>query len=322
MIREDVMAKPIDLILDTDVGADCDDMLALAYLIYAEKRGLVRLRAVGYSNGCPDGVAAIRTLFRDLGASPPPIGQGKHGLKTYDRYCGEIVSRFGREEDLTPAEAAVAVLRRGLSESDGAVICGIGPLTNLAALLESGPDGISPLGGTALVKEKCRCLVLMAGTFPEHAEDAEPEWNAKLDAAATRIVVERSPVPIVFLPFETGADMITGGPVMAAFGETRPLSLSFLRFPGALARGGRHSWDPAAVLYAVEGEADLLEACLRGTVRVDGAGRTLMEPAEDGPHSVLRVKKRAGMDEDACKAAVAAYLDECVMELCNGSAFR
>ena len=28
--------KPINLIFDTDAGSDCDDMMALAYLIYAE----------------------------------------------------------------------------------------------------------------------------------------------------------------------------------------------------------------------------------------------------------------------------------------------
>ena len=29
--------KNLDLILDTDVGLDCDDMVAIAYLIYAKK---------------------------------------------------------------------------------------------------------------------------------------------------------------------------------------------------------------------------------------------------------------------------------------------
>ena len=37
--------RPTDVILDTDLGSDCDDAMALAYLAYAVRKGTVTLRA-------------------------------------------------------------------------------------------------------------------------------------------------------------------------------------------------------------------------------------------------------------------------------------
>ena len=36
--------KKIELLFDTDAGSDCDDMMALAYLAYAEKNLNVDIR--------------------------------------------------------------------------------------------------------------------------------------------------------------------------------------------------------------------------------------------------------------------------------------
>ena len=305
--------RPIDLILDTDVGSDCDDMMALAYLVAAQRRGRVRLRAITYCNGCEDGVPAIRAFFRTLGEAVPPIGWGGRDGKAYDHYCRAISTRFGTDADRGEIPDAVSVLRRALAESEGAILAAIGPFTNLSALLQSEGDAISPLCGRDLLKRACKEVVLMGGTFVRDAASAPPEWNAKLDAAATRDFVARCPVPIAFLPFEVGKDLLTGKPVMERYGESTPLSLSFCRFPGVKAAGGRHSWDPAAVLYACEGYGDYFCEALRGTVTVDAEGRTLMCPKGNGMHTVIGIRTTDGESEADRKAVIAAYLDETVM---------
>ena len=76
--------KPIDFILDTDAGSDCDDMMALAYLVYAQRTQKVRIHAVTQCNACPGGSDLIRIFFEHLGEPVPPIGGPAGNAKNYD----------------------------------------------------------------------------------------------------------------------------------------------------------------------------------------------------------------------------------------------
>ena len=305
--------KPIDLIFETDVGSDCDDMMDLAYLAYAQREGAVQLRAVTYSNGVPEGPAAIRTMLRTLGTPVPPIGIPATPMKPYEHYCRQVVSRFGTAEDLAPTENAVKVLRRALAQSENAVICAVGAMTNISDLLKSLPDEISPLNGVELVHQKCAKVVLMAGIFDPAV--TRIEWNIHLDVAAAQNVAKSCPVPVFWLPSETGTDIITGGPALEKYGEDTPLSLSFCLFPGVKKKGGRHSWDPVTAMYAVEGCRDFLTESRCGTVTVDGEGRTAFLPDANGLHRVLTVPEQPGLTQAERKALVAAYIDGCAMKI-------
>ncbi len=305
--------KTLDIILDTDVGSDCDDMMALAYLIYAKRNLSVDIKAITHSNTCPEGIPTIRALFRHLGEAVPPIGKPEGEIATYDKYAGAVTEKFADKECYAEAENAVSVMRRALTESFDAVILGVGPMTNIAALLESAPDDISSLDGISLVRERCRKIVLMAGDFVS----GKPEWNVKLDIPAMQTVVKKSPVPIAFLPFEVGHGMITGKPVMDAFGEENPLSLSFTRFPGTDKLGGRHSWDPATAVFAVLGDSEYLTEGKPQTVTVTDEGVTLATPERGGMHTVISVNVREGESEADAKTRVAAYIDGCAMEIYN-----
>jgi hypothetical protein len=54
----------MDIILDTDLGSDCDDAMALAYLIYASKRLGIDIKAITHSNGCKEGPSVIASVLR------------------------------------------------------------------------------------------------------------------------------------------------------------------------------------------------------------------------------------------------------------------
>jgi len=306
----------LDLIFDTDVGSDCDDMMALTYLVYARRYRNVDIKAITHCHNCPNGVPAIRALFRHLGENIPPLGKMPGEQVVRNNYSRAVAERFGMEEDFAPTPDAVKVLRRALAESENAVLCAVGPFSNIAALLESDGDEISPLDGVSLVRERCAKVVVMGGSFVPSADGRpSPEWNARIDIAATQTMVRLCPVPLVFSPFELGENMLTGKPMMDQYGEKTPLSLSFICFSDTLARGGRHSWDPATAVYAVEGVGDLFEEGPRGTVTVDNEGRTILTPNPTGLHSVLRIKIHDGMSLQACKNEIAAYIDECAMNV-------
>lgn len=298
------------IIFDTDFGSDCDDVMALAYLLYAERYLGAEIKAITFSNGNEDGIAAIRAFLRNTGRELIPVGAPARAVPSYDHYCRQMAERFGNESDRGPAEDAVRVLRRALLESDGAVICAVGALTNIAALLESGADDISPLDGASLVREKCEKMVIMAGRFDGYTERAE--WNVLLDVNAAETAVRLCPVPLVMLPFETGLEIMTGGPVMEKYGDSIPLSLAFGLFPGVKNKGARPSWDPATALYCVEGCKDFFEESERGTVSIDEHGFTTLNVGDGGDHRILTVKK--GMPNEK----IAAYIDGCAMKLYEG----
>lgn len=310
--------KKVNIIFDTDIGSDCDDVMALAYLVYAKRHLGTEIKAVTYSNRYSTGPAAIRTFFRNLGEKIPPIGLPAAPISIGgNHYCKEIVEKFGNIEDITyPLEDSVTVIRRALSECEdkSAVICAVGAFTNIAALLKSTPDNISDLDGVSLVEKKCSEVVLMAGIFDKN--DDRTEWNVHLDIDATRAVAELCPTQLTFLPFETGMNMMTGGPIVAKYGEETPLSLSFLLYPPTKKDNYlRHSWDPATALYAVEGCRELFDKTENGIITVDEKGITRFTPTADGKHSVLYVNTKDGKSEAEAKAAVAKYIDDCAMQV-------
>lgn len=305
--------KKTELILDTDIGGDCDDMMALAYLVYATRHRNVDLKAITHCNGCPHGTELIETFFAFLGEKIPPIGHALDGTKAFDTYATRVVEAFGNNKPL-PTEDAVSVLRKALASSENAILCAIGPLTNIAALLASKADEISPLDGVALVRKHCQKLVLMAGGFvPDESGQNRPEFNAYVDVPATKTTVSLCPVPMVFLPFEAGVGMLTGKPIMDTYGDKTPLSFSFVHHGRTQEQGGRPSWDPATVLYVVEGLSDRFAESAGGRVTVDDEGRTVLKVEENGRHSVLTIKAHAGMTEAECKARIASYIDDCAM---------
>ena len=302
-----------NVIFDTDAGSDCDDMLALGYLIQAQKENKIKINAVTYSHVAPHGAAAIRATFRYFGEDVPPVGIMVGGMGLDDRYAQKVAENFANEADCAPAECAVTVLRRALAEcSEKTVICAVGPLTNIGALLQSAPDDVSPLCGTELVAQKCERLVLMAGMFaPDKNGKMQSEWNVKCDIPAARAVAELSPVPIAWLPFETGWDMITGVPMIEKYGETSPIALSFILFPGAV--NGRHSWDPATALYAVEGCGEFFVE-RHGKVVVDENGVTsINDDILDNDCAIFVNKDKYG--ENEMKSKIAEYLNLSVMKL-------
>lgn len=304
------------LILDTDVGSDCDDMLAISYLAYAVKKFGLNLSAITYSHTCPHAIPAIRALLRTLNTDAPTIGRMDCEWKETENYSKKVAEKFAVEKDYKNVPSAVRVLRETLVKNEKSVICAIGPLTNIARLLESEADEISPLNGVELVKEKCEKLVVMGGQFVDNADGTrQPEWNFMIDVNATKKTVENCPAPIVFSPFELGVKVLTGGAVMDKYGENHPLSLSFVKFSDTRERGGRFSWDPITAVYAVEGTRDWLEESVCGEVSVDEKGRSVFVEREGGLHKIVRFHSKRNQTEIITE--LSEYINSCALEICE-----
>ncbi|MDD4773447.1 MAG: nucleoside hydrolase [Eubacteriales bacterium] len=275
------------LIFDTDLGGDCDDVMALNLLLACERTKECRLLGVTYSADARAAVPCIHAILRQHRRGDIPVGTNpvpEDSAALSDVYASRVAAAFDTPDSVKYADApdAVRLLRRLLAENDGVTLCVTGFLTNIAALLRSGPDDISPLNGVELVAASAEELAIMGCSFA-HAIGGEAfsEWNIKCDIPAAQTVFTLCPSPVVICPFEVGHNMITGA-AMAARGPQYPDALCYILHGSA---GGRDSWDPATALYAVRGTGDLFTMSEYGNCRIDDDGISYFEPG--GNHRCL-----------------------------------
>jgi len=306
----------LELIFDTDFGSDCDDVMALTYLFYAQRHMGVEIKAVTHSQSTPYGVPAIRGCFRFFGENIPEVGKMTGGpmLDHKDRYCKELSEKFALEEDYEDVPCAAKVLRKALAScKNKCVICAVGHFTNIAALLESKPDEISPLDGVELTKEKCSHFVIMAGKFVEDENGIRTQdWNIRWDVPATRTFFDLSPVPIYVLPSETGRDVVTGECLVRKYGDSNPLTMSFLLWLKDVK--GRSSWDPMTAIYAIEGKREFFSESEKGNITVTDNGTTYFEVSPDGKFVIL--SKNSEVSDVIGK--IEKYIDECAEAVLSG----
>jgi inosine-uridine nucleoside N-ribohydrolase len=258
---------PVDIVFDTDMALDVDDVGALALLHALADRGEARLLALGISESArhENGVwaapaaDAINTWF---GRPDIPIGvyRGPH-QQTSDtgRYAEKTAKAFPHDlRSGAEAPDAWEVYRRVLAgRPDGSVtMVSVGFLTNLDALLRSGPDQASPLDGVELVRRKVKQWVCMGGRFPS-SED-RGEFNLATYPEATAYVLAHWPTPSVFSGFEIGARVKTGERLIREHDPAKsPVSRAYLEYTGGK---DRESWDQTAALFAVRGLANESQA--------------------------------------------------------------
>ena len=172
------------------------------------------------------------------------------------------------------------------SADSSVTIASVGFSTNLARLLETTADKYSELSGKELVARKVRLLVTMAGNF----EDANNhEYNVDKDIPAAKTVFEEWPTPIVTSPFELGIKVqYPATSIENDFGWAGPHPVveaykAYMKMPY-----DRPTWDPTAVLYAVEGES-WFKVSEPGFITVTDEGSTYFTPDENGTRKYLMV---------------------------------
>ena len=160
-------------------------------------------------------------------------------------------------------------------------------MTNLAELLESKPDEISPLTGFELVDKKVSMLVAMGGKFPEGRE-----WNFEMDPLAARSVVKNWPTRIIFSGFEIGKSILTGGILGEKAAEDNPVKAAYKLYTGGK---DRMSWDLATVLCAVRGVKDYWDCETWGRVSISKTGQNKWLRSKNGKIGYLRQKKEPAL---------------------------
>lgn len=167
------------LILDTDIGNDIDDAVALAYLLQKKKCELIGITTV--TGEAQKRAALCEIVCRAAGREDIPIHCGLEnaldngpGQPTPHHY--EMVKHLPYRLD-RPENTAVDFIREAVRSNPGEItLLSIGPLSNVAALFALDPE--IPF----LLKD----FVSMAGAFFPPIDYAE--WNIKCDPVAAAIV--------------------------------------------------------------------------------------------------------------------------------------
>ena len=193
--------KKIDLIIDTDPGVD--DSIALLYAIKSERFNIKLLSSAG-GNGPIENITAnaihITELFNEeipvvQGASTPLVRpakyatkeQGKNGLGAYSYNKKKL------KHSPVDGEACDVIYQTLKNSQDKISIVSIGPMTNLAKMIQKYPD----------CKKYIKEIIFESGTKEKIYGKPYKSFNIGYDPEAAEVVF-KSGIKLVMVPMELG----------------------------------------------------------------------------------------------------------------------
>lgn len=238
------------VIIDTDIGDDFDDALAVGLALASPE-----LKILGITSAWGDTALRARLLDRLLCETgrtdiPVAIGIEKHGP-------GQAVftqSRWAGRQPAKPHPAAVDFLLDQIQQHPGEItLIGIAPLTNLGAAIERDPATF----------RKLKRIVIMGGSIhrgygdlgytPSHGPDAE--YNIAMDIPAAKAVFN-SGVPLYVMPLDSTQHKLDEVKRQLLFTQstnlTDALSLLYLQWARGFNQQTPTLFDDVAVAYAID----------------------------------------------------------------------
>ena len=221
---------------EDDRPKDVDDAFLIVEALRDDEIEVAGISSVSGNSPSEVGYRIALDLVARCGANVPVI---------------EGASQPGTERDGFACDRAVEEMAKALREGPLSVVA-IGPLTNVAALVEHFPDAASNIE---------RCIVVAGRSvnqvFEIHGSSGIPDFNFECDPQAGRVLME-SDIPVVCVGFElTSQVVVTRDDLESARGRSE---LGNHLIDGALpwlewwtgvfpADAGFHPWDSAALAY-------------------------------------------------------------------------
>lgn len=255
---------PGKILLDTDIGSDVDDLLALAMLLGSPEWEPAAVTTVYGDTALR--ARMVHRAYRLAGRPAPPIAAGAR-----EPLSGRPVWWAGHEGKLMPdlaAEPVDGTLDAAALLRTGPTVAAIGPLTNVATAIAQ--------------RHSIGHLVVMGG----NVTSSEPEHNIKCDVEAAQVVFNAS-LPALVTGIDQTGRVVLDDESVAAIGSAGPLgellAAEIHQFRAWLGRPSSPH-DPVALLAAIRPD---LFTVVRGWVTVDTAGVTELRRRDDGPHRVV-----------------------------------
>ena len=297
------------LIIDTDLGFDCDDggVLVLANKLYRKKQ--IDILAVTHCVNRLEGAIAIKRINEYYGNNNIPVGvsdnyafnvdnlfeeffrklnysEGFNGFPFKPSFYKLLHAAFSAEELKADAgfPNSVDVIKEKLqtAEDKSVTLLCIGQLNDFANLIRSSYE---------LMERKLKRAVVMCGNFLQEGryyDDGELLWpgefNIIMDIKSAKFVFNDNDLPIDVIDYNQGIDVLTGS---GFIGREDDIVYKMYRSHG----NGREcaSWDPIAFLYACGMYGNFFNVSKQGRILVEEGGRTVFTE-KPGKHRLVFVK--------------------------------
>ena len=277
----------IRTILDTDIGTDVDDCIALAFLLGSPEIALEGVTCVYGDVELRSRM--VRKLLMLAGRTEVPVHLGVAppllGLREVYWPGHEGVGLLEEGEDLPPlaAEHAVDYIVRTVMAHPGEIhLLAIGPLTNVALAFRREPRLAKSLGH----------LTIMGGVVRDPHRLGLPyvEHNLKCDPEAAHVVFSAG-APITLVPLDvTTRVMVRAGDLAAIRAAGTPfheaVATQIQLYPRIVERGETALHDPLAAAVMIRPD---LVTMIPARVEIETGGRLtagmslLKPPAPDAP---------------------------------------
>lgn len=264
------LVPPQNIIIDTDMGFDVDDVGAVCLGNALQMEGHAKIIAIVHNTGCSigiGGVSAINHFYGHdddiiLGAWKGRYGKNcdKHYEGTFgqDQYLSTVIRKTGGPiKNASMVMSGTDAYRKALSAAlDGSVnIASIGMPTNIRDLLNSSADQFSSLSGQELVAKKVAKVVFMDGgyNFGCAAGNIGPPYDC--EGSAMDVLNDMPPnVRMVFSTKGSSPPIYTGKGLQQYHPPNSPCREAYKHWccnpNGEDGTHGRLSWDPITVMIA------------------------------------------------------------------------
>jgi len=278
LISRDPTTPIVQLIIDTDLGFDVDDVGAISVANHLQDIGACKILAVIHNTGFHKGIGGCDVINNHYGRTTETgmaLGayKGPWGSTTgsQDKYTSMIEQAYPSEiKNFDAVDSAVAAYTKTLAKAadHSVVIASIGELTNLRDLL---------MANATLVGQKVKQIVYMDGSYnfgcgDAHGSGTSP-WlgSTKGCDGAAKYVNEHMPHTVRQLYTLNGGDVKTGSRFNDNGGNCGhgPVKAAYQTWTN---HGSRPSWDLIAVYFSVMGTSSLYSSERAGTNTVNAAG--------------------------------------------------
>ena len=283
-------SKPKPVIVDTDIGNDSDDALAVRVLSYFDAIGAIRLLMASCSFNTINALKGISALLNYDGTMGVPVVlKNSNYTESTGEYLDTLIA-YPYTQSTPKSVYGYKAYRKVLAESKEKVnLLFLGALTNLSDLLDSSADEFSNKNGIALVTEKVEKVYVMGGAYPDSvvAMDGQgatidgvvvpgAEWNFAGDISATANVIANCPVPMIFCGWEIGRAIPCGGGISDKLPQNDAMIAVMNKHGGSSeVTNGRYGYDPITAAVACLDDAGKMGFDLvRGTVVYNSTNST------------------------------------------------
>lgn len=300
------------LIIDTDLGFDCDDAGALALAFALKNEGETDVLAVTHSVNRKIGGEAISLIADYYGNGSVPVGVAEKYAINVDRFYDEFYAKFryadgfsGWKEkpsfykildgfDLAMYNkreypSADSVIIDALARSgDGEVtmVC-IGQANNVAEVLERESE---------LYRKKVKNTVVMCGNFTDYNYEYllgdmywKGEFNVILDVKSAQKLFADRDLPVCVLDFNQGFDVLSGSGLAAR--PDNP-ALTAYKIHGRGRTLDLPSWDLMTVMFATGLFGDMFSLSACGKVKIDDNGKSTFSEGSGKHRLIYRAAER------------------------------